>query len=137
MEFKFNIKPGHVSGFDFFGRPRSKDEVVKKISAGHLVAVDKHGSYLISYGDKNGDTVRVYNIEKRRKKVEILTKPKKWTKKQLLANGYAATDSVIIKRIVKTPAHWVGFYYDIPVALLKMAGLAVVQGPRTFYFKKV
>lgn len=132
MQIKLNIKPVRVSGFDAIGQARTKDQLVRVISAGHLTAIDQYGSHLISYGAIRGDTVRVYNIEKRRRKIEILAKPKKWTKKKLLANGYEATDVVFTKRVVKTPAHWVGFYYDIPVSLLKMAGLAVAQGPRTF-----
>jgi len=65
-----------------------------------------------SYG--HYETVRAFHLEKRRKKVEI-----KKTKKGIV-------------RSVVSPAHWVAIYYDIPVDVLRVAGLKVVQGERNF-----
>lgn len=135
MQIKLNIKPVHVSGFDFIDCPRSKQEVINLISRGQsTVSCGSQGTYL-SMG-RDSRMARVYNLEKRRKVVEVLAKPKKWTKKMLRANGFLDTDVKYTTRIVKTPAHWVGVYYDIPLDVLKLAGLKVVQGNRTFYITK-
>lgn len=88
-------------------------------------------------GAKDPEFVRVYSLEKRRKKVEVLEKPVKWNKKKLRANGYLPTDEKWDKRVVVEPAHWVGHYYDIPVVMIRMLGLEVKQGTRTFTIKQI
>lgn len=59
-------------------------------------------------------SVRVYNIEKRNKKVTRIRKGTKTTSK------------------VISPAHWVCHYYDIDIATLKAANIKVVQHHRHF-----
>lgn len=69
----------------------------------------------------DSETVRVYSLEKRRKKVQLVTDPK------LLKRG--------IKRKIVSPSYWIVTYYDIPAKLLELAKLRVVQGQRTWKFE--
>lgn len=136
MKITIKLNPQQVSGFDFNGRARSQVAVLAIIRSGHVSSWSNSGHHALS-PYRNEDTVRVYSIEKHRKKVEVLAKPKKWTKKELRANGFNDTDVKFTTRVVTKPAHWTGVYYDIPTSVLKMAGLRVVQTTRTFYFEKV
>ena len=72
-------------------------------------------------GSKDEEIVRVYNLEKRRK-VVVRSKPNKQGKK---------TSKVI------SPNHWIAYYYDIPVVVLKLAKLKVVQHARNFEFGSI
>jgi hypothetical protein len=76
-----------------------------------------------AYLSMDNKTVRVFSLEKRRKKVEVVTD------KKLLKKG--------IKRQIVSPSHWVATYYDIPVELLRVANLKVVQSSRTWHFVKL
>lgn len=129
MEFRFNLRPTHVSGFDICGRGRTKFQVLSIIrSATRSWSFSKwhDGVFLDS------ETVRVYTVEKRRKKVEVLAKPKKWSKKRLRDNGFDANEEKYDTRVVTKRAHWVGHYYDIPLAWLKVMNMKTVQGARTW-----
>lgn len=95
-------------------------ETLMGISYNHCRSSDKYSSNTLKPIPRydNSETVRVYSLEKRRKKVELITDPK------LLKRG--------IKRKVVSPAYWIVTYYDIPTALLKIANLKVIQGQRTW-----
>jgi hypothetical protein len=71
---------------------------------------------------RDDSTIRVYNLEKRRPVVKMVTD------KNLLKKG--------IKRQVVTPGHWVAHVYDFDTTLLKSSGLRVEQGTRTFKIVK-
>ena len=130
MEFRINLRPTHVSGFDFISRNRTKEEVLK------IIRQPVRSSWSFSKWHDglllDDDTVRMHTVEKRRKKVEILAKPKKWSKKQLRDNGFAVTDEKYDTRVVTKRGHWVGHYYDIPIAWLKLMKMKAVQGSRTW-----
>jgi hypothetical protein len=109
MKLTLNIRPVRVTA-------TTRARVMSTIQGGHCVAMGSQGSYLAPYPGHNRDTVRVYNLEKRRKRVEITVHPR--TKK--------------VGRSVVSPAHWVGHYYDIPVEFLRLGRLRVRQLTRHF-----
>lgn len=129
MEFRINLKPNHVSGFDILGRGRSKNDILK-------VVIANTSRVFCSFGDGHmprDNVVRVYSLEKHRKVVKVLDKPIKWSKKQLRANGFdPAHHQRFTKREIVKPAHWAAVYYDIPVTVLDMMGMKVTQGERTW-----
>ena len=101
----------------------SNKEAVKRhitTSAKFFSVCSTHADAYLSMDNK---TVRVFSLEKRRKKVEVVTD------KKLLKKG--------IKRQIVSPSHWVATYYDIPVELLRVANLKVVQSNRTWWFVKL
>lgn len=97
-------------------RSSTKLATVNLLTMDHSLSVSENYTAYLSF---DRSTVRVFSLEKRRKKVENVTS------KSLLKKG--------ITRQVITPNHWVATYYDIPVAVLKAAKLKVVQGDRTWY----
>lgn len=136
MKITVKLKPQHVNGFDWNGRPHSQKDILAIIRSGHVDNWSNSGNRALS-PYRGEDMVRVYSLEKHRKKVQVLAKPKRWTKKELRANGFNDTDVKFTTRVVTKPAHWTGIYYDIPTSILKMAGLRVVQTTRTFHFQKI
>jgi hypothetical protein len=137
VSITFKLKPRFVSGFDFMGRARSQWSVLQVISSG--------GDYLRCYGTTHTDCfrldskpfVRVYSLEKRRKKVKVLDKPVKWTKKKLKDNGFLLTDEKYTYREIIHPTHWVGVYYDIPIEMLRLMSLKAVQKKHNFVLEKM
>lgn len=123
MQIAVNIKPQIVTAPNVFGsgiRRSTKRDVINAIRGSSWSPVyPNSGSGL--QRDHGGDTIRVYNLEKRRPVVATVTD------KKLLKKG--------VKRVVTTPGHWIAHVYDFPVELLKAAGLRVEQGPRTFTIK--
>lgn len=122
MQIKINIKPVRVTG-------PNKASVMTKINTHHCCSF---GSYhtgclipTVSLFSRNiGEVVRVYNLEKRNKKVS-----RKRTAGKIV-NGQQLTGKTISK--VVSPAHWVGHYYDIPISLLRTAKLKAIQHNRHF-----
>ena len=107
MQVNIKIKPMKFES-------TTKGSVISKIVGQHVLTISKHGTGYQTIGGSTSDTIRVYNLEKRRKVVErTLVKGKRSTK--------------IIKR-----AHWIAFVYDFPMSLLKCGNMKVVQGGRTF-----
>jgi hypothetical protein len=115
MKLTLNIQPVRVTS-------DSRARLVQTIQGSHTYSVGTLGTYLAPYPRYNQDTVRVYNLEKHRKKVQRLAADKKTGK----------TRSRVI-----SAAHWVGQYYDIPVAFLRAARIQVRQETRYFRFVKV
>jgi hypothetical protein len=113
MKLMLDIPPVTVTG-------SSRNQVMSAINAEHMPSVGSNGIYLTPYPGSRRMTIRVYNLEKHRKKVERFRK-----------RGKRDLQSRIIK-----PAHWVGRYYDIPVAALKLAKIKVCQETRFFRFVK-
>jgi hypothetical protein len=111
MQLKLNLTPRQVTA-------RTQAEVMSRIRDRHLFSFGGLGNALIPYPGDRKDHVRVYSLEKRRKRVERVN------------TGLVRSTHVISR------GHWVGNYYDIPASLLEAAGLKVVQGPRTFEIKK-
>ena len=109
MNLNLKFRPVKVTG-------SSRNQVMNAISGGHISCAGSQGTYLSPYARYERDTIRVYSLEKRRKRVETVLDRK--TKKR--------------SRQVIAPAHWVGHYYDLPLNLLKTAGLRVVQRTRHF-----
>jgi hypothetical protein len=109
MNINLKFRPVRVTG-------SSRSTVMSAISGGHVYTMGSNGIYLAPYPGRDSGTIRVYNLEKHRKKVEIVLNRK--TKKP--------------SRRVVTPAHWVGHYYDLPLDLLRTAGLKVNQHTRYF-----
>lgn len=121
MQIKINLKPVRVTD-------SNKLAVLTRINTHHCCAFGAHYSNCLipfgrfsSYAD---EVVRVYNLEKRNKKVERKRIAGK------IVNGQQLTGKTISK--VVSPAHWVGHYYDIPVSLLKLMKKKVVQRNRHF-----
>lgn len=111
MQLKLKLAPRQVTG-------RTQADVMSRIRDRHLYSFGALGNALIPYPGDRKDHVRVYSLEKRRKRVE-----------RTVTKGGRMTN--VISR-----AHWVGIYYDIPASLLEAAGLQVVQGNRTFEIAK-
>jgi hypothetical protein len=109
MQLTLNIRPTRVTG-------SSRDLVLSSISSGHVFSTGTNGNYLAPYTRHGSETIRVYNLEKRRKRVEI-QEDHRTSKKS---------------RKVIRPAHWVGHYYDIPRDFLAIARVRVVQHTRFF-----
>lgn len=93
----------------------TRDEIFAVISKDHVHTIGAYGTYLSRLANGKSDTVRVYSIEKHRKIVS----------RKIVKNKTASS-------VVITPGHWVGHFYDIPVATLKAGNLRVRQGLRTF-----
>lgn len=126
MQIAVNIKPQIVKASNLaFGdgicRSTKRDVINVIRGSGWSDVWSTNGNGL--QRDRGGDTIRVYNLEKRRPVVATVTD------KKLLKKG--------VKRVVTTPGHWIAHVYDFPVALLKAAGLRVEQGPRTFKIKSI
>jgi hypothetical protein len=111
MQLKLKLNPRQITA-------RTQNEVLNRIRDRHLFSVGGLGNALTPYPGDRKDHVRVYSLEKRRKRVQ-----RKDTK------GGVITE--VISR-----AHWVGHYYDIPASLLEAAGLKVIQEHRTFRIQK-
>ena len=111
MQLKLKLNPRQITA-------RTQTEVLGKIRDRHLFSVGGLGSALTPYPGDRKDHVRVYSLEKRRKRVQ-----RKDTK-----------GGVITEVISRT--HWIGIYYDIPASLLEAAGLKVIQEHRTFRIQK-
>ena len=107
MQLKLKLNPIKVTG-------RTQTEVLNRIRDRHLFSVGGLGNALTPYPGDRKDHVRVYSLEKRRKRVE----------RKVIPTG-------VLTEVISR-AHWVGIYYDIPASLLEAAGLKVVQGRRTF-----
>ena len=108
MRLSVNIKPVQVSA-------PNKREIVDKIKRGKVhVSFSNYGTFLVNVSDRFDGTARVYNVEKRRKRVE-----------RSVVNG-AKTSKVL------NGHYWVGYYYDIPITLIKELGINVVQKNRHF-----
>jgi hypothetical protein len=108
MQLKLTLTPRKVTG-------RTQTEVMSRIRDRHLFSWGGLGNALTPYPGDRKDHVRVYSLEKRRKKVRLTGK----REREVISRG-----------------HWVGIYYDIPASLLEAAGLKVVQGHRTFEIQK-
>ena len=119
MQLKLKLNPIKVTG-------RTQTEVLNRIRDRHLFSVGGLGNALTPYPGDRKDHVRVYSLEKRRKKVQLNGKINREAK-----NGRPYFD-----RDVVSCAHWVGIYYDIPASLLEAAGLKVFQEHRTFRIQK-
>lgn len=111
MQLKLNLNPIKVTGC-------TQTEVLNRICNRHLHSSGALGNALIPYPGDRKDHVRVYSLEKRRKRVQRKT-----------------TKGGVITEVISR-GHWVGLYYDIPASLLEAAGLKVVQGQRTFRIQK-
>ena len=110
MKLNIEFKPVRVTG-------RDKREVLSKISGtrfSHMSSLN--GSYMCnSWAALETKTVRVYSLEKRRKRV-----------KRIMDNNKTLRSEII------SPDHWIGHYYDIPHSVIKALNLRVEQGARTF-----
>lgn len=109
MIFQTKIKPTFYIG-------ATREDILDKIKQGYNPIVSVYASlalkpcpYLV-----NKDHIRVYNIEKRRKKVNRFSK-----------NG--KSHSTVING-----NHWIGYVYDFPVELLKVSRKKLVQRQRFF-----
>lgn len=137
MKLTTTIKPQYTGTTDFFGHPFSRLGILKYICGNRT---QSHGIFGNGYvSGRDDENIRVFNIEKRRKKVKVLETPRKLTQKQAHKEGIHTSHchpvrgaKVIITREVVSKATWIGYYYDIPVMLLKLMGLRVIQGERTF-----
>lgn len=110
MKLSIEFKPTSVTG-SHNGAILSK---IRGTKFSHMVTAN--GSFLCNTFAESADrTVRVYSIEKRRKKV-----------KRVLDNNNNVRSEVISRGC------WVGYFYDIPFSIIKTLNLRVTQGTRTF-----
>jgi hypothetical protein len=137
MSITFKLKPNFVSGFDFIGRARTKEDVLQVIRNDYILSFCYGLGYTGCLRPSNGHWIRVYSLEKHRKKVRVLDKPIKWTKKKLKDNGFLPTEEKYTYREIIHPTHWVGVYYDIPVEMLRLMGMKAVQKKHHFVLEKV
>ena len=97
-------------------------ELVKEniLKTRFVYTVCKNGNFFINMGADNihetsRSVVRLFCLEKRRKKV-----------KRVIKDGKTVSSKVISK------GHWVGHYCDIPYSVILSLDLKVQQGNRTF-----
>lgn len=127
MKIELNIK-GTVTELN-----PGKDAVSSYLSShGYGTMFGKH----VDCARKVDGDIMVYHAEKHRRKVEVLDKPIKMTKKQL-QNAYHVPHDGLIKRKIIKQAHWKVTTYLIPYKLLEMANIKVVQQARTFKLVKI
>lgn len=106
-------------------------------SAGTMYGKHVHGAFQNRANNGlDGVNVIVYHAEKHRRKVEVLDKPIKLTKKQL-RDAYQAPQDGMVKRKIVKKAHWKVTIYVIPYVMLEMSNLKVIQESRTFKFEKI
>jgi hypothetical protein len=96
----------------------SKRTLMPMVTRGTCFSIGTYGQHYAPVGSEF-NFIRVFNLEKRRKRVvRSVVKGKK-------------TSTVV------RPAHWVAFVYDIPMEIFKSLKLKAVQGNRTFYFAEL
>lgn len=110
MKIEIHVKTMRVTA-------SSKPAIIARIKGNLVQTFGTYGNYLSGIAQTN-KTVRVYNIEKRNKKVSRKRIGEKTVSKVLYAS------------------HWMGYYYDIPVNLLELANLRVEQHTRHFTISK-
>ena len=98
----------------------TKADLVRKIGRDHLPSYSSYGNCLTPYPKFKQDTVRVYSMEKRRRKVERTI--------ERFKNGNIKKRSTEVIHY----SQWIGYCYDIPVEVLKIGKLKVVQESRTW-----
>lgn len=110
MKLWIEFKPTPVVG-------KTKMEILNKISSGvYSFMYTCNGHYLCSsFAETPNKTIRVYSLEKRRKKVQ-----------RNIKNNKTISSTVI------SPDHWIGNYYDIPYSVAKALNIKVEQFARTF-----
>ncbi len=127
MNINIKLKPRHVGCANRAFGSSTKQSVLNTIHSGTLATT--LGVWVVGglcVGSLTNDTFRFYSLEKRRKKVKVLDFPRKPTRQE------RKDGCLSIKREVIHRTHWVGVYYDIPLSLLKAAGLRAVQHDRFF-----
>ena len=107
MRLSLNIKPIQFEG-------RTKKEVMRKAVGARCFTVSSFGAGYASISSQGVTVVRVFNLEKRRKRVQ-----------RSVVRGNRVTK--VLRR-----THWVCYAYDFPSAVLTALGVAVMQGHRTF-----
>ena len=115
MEIKVKVNKQTMFGFSII-------HLKKAIALGHVYTQGiiniKPNEYINLLGltsVKNGNTIRVYNIEKKK------------AKRVRDSNGS-------YKKISETS--YTAYIYDIPIELLKLSGLSIEQKTRHFIFKR-
>jgi hypothetical protein len=131
MKIITTIKPQKIVktslGFDFQKIVAStKDEVISLATANHQLTFFNLGAGYIVPGS-NPQYLRVFNLEKHRKVVEVLPTKAKAKNPPNTKNGKKE-----LTRVVKTPGHWVAYVYDVPIEVLKINKLRVTIGNRNF-----
>ena len=109
MQLRLNISPKIV-------KDESRAAVMTRISSGFCAQYSKYGNYLAPFHMTGDYVIRVYSLEKRRKKVS----------RKVVRNKTVST--------VISKAHWVGIYYDIPISVIKFMNVKLVQLTRHFVF---
>jgi hypothetical protein len=107
MKFRVNFNP-------VFFTANTKKELLEKIYRGHGIVFSSYASNCLIPIATRESYLRVFNIEKRRKKVNRFSK-----------NGKSYSK-------VLSPNHWVGYVYTIPVETLITSKRKVVQHTRFF-----
>lgn len=110
MKLSIEFKPKRVVA-------NTKAEILSKISNNtYSYMYTGNGNYLCnSFAETDPKTIRVYSVEKRRKKVKRIIKDNRTVFSQVIS-----------------PDHWIGYYYDIPYQVIKCLNLRIQQSARTF-----
>jgi len=108
MRLSITIKPSTITG-------NSKDEIKSRLRLYGWTS-SNYGNY---YRDDN-NYIYVINFEKFRKKSKQIQK---------VVKGKSVSTSKVIRK-----AHWVGYYYQIPISFLKESRMKVIQKKRNFVF---
>ena len=121
MFLKIKLKPRTI-------RRNTRQEVMNAIRCGHCYTVSPNHSCLqpLSRSFKEaGGKVRVYNLQKIRKKTRQI-KYKNGNVKTGAVKGRTRKSEIVRK------AEWIAHVYDVDVALLKGANIHIRQRMRTF-----
>ena len=113
MRLSLNIKPSTITG-------NSKDNI-KSVLRLYGWTCSNYGSYYSGF--KNDDYIYVINFEKFRRKTK---------QNKRMIKGKSVTSSKVIRK-----AHWVGYYYLIPISFLKESRMKVIQKKNNFVFEKI
>jgi hypothetical protein len=99
MAIVIKIKPVKITG-------KSKMDVIRKIEGGFSFNSFRHnGRFLIGSGTKDG-LARLYSLEKHNRKAKVT--------KRTITRGKRKGEVEVTREVVRS-AHWVAYYYELPV----------------------
>jgi hypothetical protein len=145
-KFKLKMSPHTVGqkptdeNFLDFGVYRTKESIVNTLCSrlwGEFIGFssDRHYSNVISFSVDGERVVRVYSLEKHRRKMKEIT-PRVLTKDEKRKFNTTDRSARMTREAVVSRTYWTAVYYDIPERVLKFFNIRVEQGNRTFTIKK-
>ena len=148
LNFKMNARkmgkaPSLVPTPVDFGVYRTREQLINALIPRHCIsshASSAHYSNVVLLPSKDGDLIRVYSLQKFRRKMKAIM-PRPLTKDEKRKYCEYNRQNKRLEQMYREPViaytHWVATYYDIPVAILKHFKIKVVQGKNTFTIEQM